>query len=163
MQIEFDEIKALLPQKFPFLMLDRVISLEQGRKVVAIKNITGNEIFFLGHFPKKAVLPGALIIESMAQAAIILFQKSCGDQAVKVNAEKLFFFGSAKVRFFRPVVPGDQLQIEVTVIKVVSTGGLVDAIASVNGTVVAKAQLGFGVQDLTGSGQNDAENVIAVD
>ncbi|MCH8292070.1 3-hydroxyacyl-ACP dehydratase FabZ [Candidatus Poribacteria bacterium] len=118
MEIKFDEVKALLPQKFPFLMVDRVISLEKGKKAVAIKNITGNEIFFQGHFPNMAVMPGALIIESMAQTAIILFRKSYeDDDATLEDEDTLFFFGGAKVRFFKPVVPGDQLQIEVTITK----------------------------------------------
>mgnify|MGYP001605645676 CR=1 FL=1 len=131
MEIKFDEIQALLPQKFPFLMVDRVISLEQGKKAVAIKNVTGNEIFFLGHFPNMAVLPGALIIESMAQTAIILFRKSDEAHGRTFDEKTLFFLGGATVRFFKPVFPGDQLQIEVTLTKAVSTGAIVEAIATV--------------------------------
>src|SRR5919106_5941572 len=134
MEIKFDEIKALVPQKFPLLMVDRVISLEKGKKVVAIKNITGNEIFFLGHFPTMAVMPGALIIESMAQTAIILFRKSAEEEGRTFDdARTLFFFGGAKVRFLKPVVPGDQLQIEVTIVKAISIGGVVKAMATVDG------------------------------
>ena len=150
MEVKFDEIKTLLPQKFPFLMVDRIISLEKGKKAVAIKNITGNEIFFQGHFPNMAVMPGALIIESMAQTAIILFRKSYEDDGATLEDEDtLFFLGGAKVRFFKPVVPGDQLQIEVTIIKASSTGGLVEAIATVDGQRVAKAdRLTFGIKRL---------------
>jgi 3-hydroxyacyl-[acyl-carrier-protein] dehydratase len=149
MEINFDEIKALVPQKFPLLMVDKVLSLEKGKKVVAIKNITGNEIFFLGHFPIMAVMPGALIIESMAQSAIILFRKTYEDSVTALEDENtLFFFGGAKVRFLKPVIPGDQLQIEVNIIKAFSIGGVVEAIATVEGQRVAKANLTFGVKKL---------------
>ena len=145
--ITFEEIKALVPQKYPFLMVDRVLSLETGKRVVAIKNITGNEIFFLGHFPNMAVMPGALIIESMAQTAIILFRKSAEAEGKTFDdASTLFFFGGAKVRFLKPVFPGDQLQIEVTIIKAISVGGVVKALATVDGQRVAQAELSFGTK-----------------
>jgi len=144
--MQFDELSALLPQKFPFLMLDRIISLEKGKTVVALKNISGNEIFFLGHFPGMAVMPGTMIIEGMAQAAIVLFRKSYEDGELRLDGERVFFFGAAKARFLKPVVPGDQLRIEVTITKAISTGGVVEGIASVDGQVVAKAELSFGVK-----------------
>ena len=144
--MQFDELSALLPQKFPFLMLDRIISLEKGKTVVALKNISGNEIFFLGHFPGMAVMPGTMIIEGMAQAAIVLFRKSYEDGEPRLDGERVFFFGAAKARFLKPVVPGDQLRIEVTITKAISTGGVVEGIASVDGQVVAKAELSFGVK-----------------
>jgi len=148
-KVGFEEIKTLLPQRFPFLMVDKIIALEQGKSATAVKNVTGNEIFFLGHFPNMAVLPGALIIESMAQTAIILFRKShTKDMAPLADPRTLFFFGSAKVRFLKPVFPGDQLQVEVTVVKAISTGGIVEATASVEGEVVARAELGFGAKSL---------------
>ena len=147
MEIRFEEIKALVPQKYPFLMVDRVLSLETGKRVVALKNITGNEIFFLGHFPNMAVMPGALIIESMAQAAIILFRKSAeAEGRVFDDDNTLFFFGGAKVRFLKSVVPGDQLQIEVTILKAISIGGVVRAVATVDGHRVAQAELSFGAK-----------------
>jgi 3-hydroxyacyl-[acyl-carrier-protein] dehydratase len=147
MVITFEEIKALVPQRFPFLMVDRVLSLETGKRIVAIKNITGNELFFLGHFPNMAVMPGALIIESMAQTALILFRKSA-EAAGRTfdNDTTLFFFGGAKVRFLKPVFPGDQLQIEVTMVKAVSVGGVVKAMATVDGQRVAHAELSFGAK-----------------
>src|SRR5215510_9401315 len=147
MVITFEEIKTLVPQKYPFLMVDRVLALETGKRAVAIKNITGNEIFFLGHFPNMAVMPGALIIESMAQTAIILFRKSAeADGRVFDDNQTLFFFGGAKVRFLKPVVPGDQLQIEVTIVKAISIGGVVKAVATVDGHRVAYAELSFGAK-----------------
>lgn len=153
MQITFDEIRELLPQKFPLLMIDRIIELEEGKRAVAVKNITGNELFFLGHFPDMAVMPGALIIEGMAQTAIVLFRKSFDDEPGFSVENKLFFFGSAKARFLRPVVPGDQLQLEVVMTKAVSTGALVEATATVDGKTVAKAVLGFGLKDLDGQSE----------
>lgn len=148
MEIGFDEIRELLPQKWPLLMVDKVLALEPGQRAVAVKNITGNEIWFLGHFPGRAVMPGALIIEGMAQVAILLFRKSFAGQVdAASNPDAAFFFGFAKVRFLKPVVPGEQLEFEVTVVKVVSTGGIVDAVARVAGQVVCKAQLGFGVKN----------------
>lgn len=149
MQLSFEEIKTLVPQKFPFLMVDRVLSLEKGKRAVAIKNITGNEIFFLGHFPQVAVMPGALIIESMAQTAIVLFRKSHEEEGVPLEDDQtVFFFGGAKARFLKPVVPGDQLQIEVTILKAISVGGVVNATAKVDGQLVAKASLSFGAKSL---------------
>jgi 3-hydroxyacyl-[acyl-carrier-protein] dehydratase len=145
--ITFEEIKALVPQRFPFLMVDRVLSLETGTRIVAIKNITGNELFFLGHFPNMAVMPGALIIESMAQTALILFRKSAEEEGNTFdNDNTLFFFGGAKVRFLKPVFPGDQLQIEVTMVKAISVGGVVKALATVDGQRVAQAELSFGAK-----------------
>jgi 3-hydroxyacyl-[acyl-carrier-protein] dehydratase len=147
MEITFEEIKALVPQKFPFLMVDRVLSLETGKRIVAIKNITGNDIFFLGHFPTMAVMPGALIIEGMAQTAIILFRKSAEEDGRAFDdADTLFFFGGAKVRFLKPVVPGDRLQIEVTMVKAISMAGVVRALATVDGQCVAHAELSFGAK-----------------
>lgn len=149
MQISFEEIKTLVPQKFPFLMVDRVLDLEPGNRAVAIKNITGNEIFFLGHFPNMAVMPGALIIEGMAQTSIILFRKSAEADGIAYDDEKtLFFFGGAKVRFLKPVVPGDQLQFDITIIKSISVGGVVKAEATVDGRKVAYAELSFGAKDI---------------
>jgi 3-hydroxyacyl-[acyl-carrier-protein] dehydratase len=149
LEIKFEEIKTLLPQKFPFLMVDKVVALEKGKSAVAVKNISGNEIHFLGHFPSMAVMPGALILEGMAQTAIILFRKSFEEELRTLDDPNiLFFFGAASARFFKPVVPGDQLRIEVTIVKAYSTGGMVEAVATVDGEKVAKGELTFGVKHL---------------
>lgn len=153
MEIRFEEIKSLVPQRYPFLMVDRVLSLEQGERAVAIKNVTGNELFFTGHFPNMAVMPGALIMESLAQTAIILFRKSYElfrksyetDSEIKVN-DKVYVFGGVTARFLNPVVPGDQLQLEVRMIKAISDGGVVEGKATVDGEKVATATLTFGVK-----------------
>jgi 3-hydroxyacyl-[acyl-carrier-protein] dehydratase len=148
--MEFDEIRKLLPQKFPFLMLDRVLELEAQRRIVAVKNITGNEIVFLGHFPGAAVFPGALVIESMAQAAIVLFRNGAIG-AGGPDEQSLFLFGAVKARFMRPVVPGDQLRIELTMTRAVSAGAIVSGLATVEGELVARAELSFGVKNTNGA------------
>jgi len=147
MTLEFDDVRRLLPQKWPMLMVDRVLEIDKGQRALAIKNITGNEIWFLGHFPDRAVLPGALLIEGFAQVAILLFRVSYdGEWPSASDPASTFYFGSAKVRFLRPVVPGEQLLMEVTTVKIISTGGIVDATARVGDEVVAEAQLSFGVK-----------------
>ena len=73
MQLDFEEIKKLIPQRFPFIMIDKVLEVEPGKEALAVKNISGNDIFFLGHFPEKAIMPGVAIIEAMAQTSIVLF------------------------------------------------------------------------------------------
>lgn len=144
MQLDFEEIKKLIPQRFPFIMLDRIIELEPGKRAVAIKNVSGNDIFFLGHFPEKAVMPGATIIEAMAQAAIVLFASDKQQDAGK--ARPLYYFGSVKARFLHAVTPGDQIRITVESVKSLPTGAYVSGEASVGETKVAEAELVFSVK-----------------
>lgn len=144
MQLDFEAIKKYLPQRFPFIMLDRIIELEPGKRAVGIKNISGNDIFFLGHFPDKAVMPGAAIIEAMAQTAIILFATAQDEQ--KEGKKPIYYFGSVKARFLHTVVPGDQLKITVENTKSLPTGAYVTAVATVEGKKVAEADLVFSVQ-----------------
>jgi 3-hydroxyacyl-[acyl-carrier-protein] dehydratase len=145
MQLDFEEIKKLIPQRFPFIMIDRVLEIEPGKHVVAVKNISGNDMVFLGHFPEKAVMPGALILEAMAQTAIILF--STGGKSESGNKKPLYFFGSAKARFLHPVVPGDQLRIKVENVKSLPTGAYVSGEAFVGDKKVSEAELVFSVKD----------------
>jgi len=106
-----EEIKEYLPHRYPFLLLDRVIAFEPGKRIVAIKNVSVNEPFFQGHFPHIAVMPGVLIIEAMAQAAAVLSLKSLGH---KNDGKWVYYFvGIDGARFKRPVVPGDTLRLEV--------------------------------------------------
>lgn len=107
--IDIKEILSILPHRYPFLMVDSVIELEPGVKVVGIKNVTVNEPFFQGHFPDNPVMPGVLIVEAMAQAAGILAFKS-GMQGTTV-----YFMSIEKVKFRKIVLPGDQLRLEVNV------------------------------------------------
>lgn len=113
-EMNIQEILKFLPHRYPFLLVDRVISIELNRSIVAVKNVTINEHFFQGHFPDKAVMPGVLIIEALAQAAGILAYKSM-DWSPE---ESIFFLGSInEARFKKIVIPGDQLQLTATVLK----------------------------------------------
>jgi len=144
MQLDFEEIKKLLPQRFPFIMIDRVTDVEPGKYAVAVKNISGNDIVFQGHFPGKAVMPGALILEAMAQTAIILF---ASNKTTERPGEKpLYFFGSVKARFLHPAVPGDQLTIKVENVKALPTGAYVSGEAFVEGKKISEAELVFSVK-----------------
>ncbi|MEW5804108.1 MAG: 3-hydroxyacyl-ACP dehydratase FabZ, partial [bacterium] len=140
MVLNFEEIKKLLPQRFPFLMLDKVIEYEPEKKITGIKNISGNEVFFQGHFPEEAVMPGALILEAMAQASIVFFKLS---YAHLQQSQPSFLFGGVRARFLKPVVPGDVLIIEMTPVKIIRTGGIMDGKVTVDGVVVTQAQLIF--------------------
>ena len=144
--ILFEEIRSLLPQKYPFLFIDRVVEFEEGKKIVCVKNVSGNEPVFVGHFPDFAIMPGVLIIEAMAQASIILFRKSLSTQQNDKNT--VFLLASVNnARFTKPVFPGDQLFIEIIVEKIVSKGAIVQATVKVDEKTVAKASLTFGIAD----------------
>jgi len=144
--ILFEEIRSLLPQKYPFLFIDRVVELEEGKKIVCVKNVSGNEPVFVGHFPDFAIMPGVLIIEAMAQASIILFRKSLSNQ--QNHKDTVFLLASVNnARFTKPVFPGDQLFIEIIVEKIVSRGAIVQATVKVDEKAVAKASLTFGIAD----------------
>ena len=144
--ILFEEIRSLLPQKYPFLFIDKVVEFEEGKKIVCVKNVSGNEPVFVGHFPDFAIMPGVLIIEAMAQASIILFKKSLPAQQNDKNT--VFLLASVNnARFTKPVFPGDQLFIEIIVEKIVSKGAIVQATVKVEEKTVAKASLTFGIAE----------------
>lgn len=111
--MEQAEIQALLPHRYPFLLVDRIKELEPNRRIVGIKNVTVNEPFFPGHFPGRPVMPGVLIIEAMAQAGGVLVFKSGGPTGKPI----VYMTGIDEAKFRRPVVPGDQLRFEVDVLK----------------------------------------------
>ncbi|MEE9605855.1 MAG: 3-hydroxyacyl-ACP dehydratase FabZ [Candidatus Scalindua sp.] len=142
--LSFEEIRKLVPQKYPFLFIDKVVELQKGSKIVCLKNISGNESFFAGHFPDFAIMPGVLILEALAQASIVLFKKSFDAEEDK---DKVFLLGSADVRFTRPVFPGDQLLLEINVEKLISKAAIVKGIARVGEKVVTKGTLSFGVAE----------------
>jgi beta-hydroxyacyl-ACP dehydratase FabZ len=136
--VDIRGILERLPHRYPFLMVDRVIELELGRRMVAIKNVTIDEPFFQGHFPDEPVMPGVLILEAMAQAGGLMIGLSRDDNP------GLFVLASLRnVRFRRPVRPGDQLRLEITGTSVRSVAPRVDAKALVGETVVAEAEIMF--------------------
>ena len=112
MTLDIRQIMEALPHRYPFLLLDRIESMEKGTKIVALKNVTINEDFFNGHFPGFPVMPGVLIVEAMAQAGGILALQDLGGE---LGTRKIFFMSIEKARFRHPVVPGDQLRIEVSI------------------------------------------------
>lgn len=136
--LNIEEIKNLIPQRYPFLMLDRVVEIKTGELIRAYKNISANEEYFRGHFPDTPVFPGALTAEAMAQAACVLLKKSIPD----LNAT-LFYVTNIKIRFFRPVAPGDQLHISVKTVKMTRIGGIFETEASVDNDIVAKGEMTF--------------------
>ncbi len=141
----FEEIRSLLPQKYPFLFIDKVIEFEEKKRIVCVKNVSGNEPVFVGHFPDFAIMPGVLIIEAMAQASIILFRKSTPTQN---DRDTVFLLAAvSNARFTKPVFPGDQLFVEISVEKIVSKGAIVQALVKVDEKTVAKATLTFGIAD----------------
>lgn len=148
MQLDFEEIKKLIPQRFPFIMIDRILEVEPGEKAVSVKNVSGNDILFLGHFPERAIFPGAAIIEAMAQTAIILFATSPSQPHFTEGGKRpLYFFGSVKARFLHPVVPGDQIMITVTNVKSLPNVSYVSGEAFVEDKKISEAELVFGVRN----------------
>jgi 3-hydroxyacyl-[acyl-carrier-protein] dehydratase len=145
MILDFEDIKKLIPQRFPFIMIDTVVELEPGRRAVSVKNVSGNDIFFLGHFPEKAVLPGAVIIEAMAQTAIVLF--AAGKERREGVMNPLYYFGSVKARFLHTVVPGDRMKITAVNVKSLPGAAYVTAEAYVEDKKVSEADLVFSVKE----------------
>ena len=134
--LDIQAIQDLLPHRYPFLLIDRILELEDMR-VVSIKNVTMNEPHFTGHFPGFPVMPGVLIVEAMAQTAGVLVLNR-----IKNRAEKLVFLAMIEqARFRKPVVPGDQLRIEVVFLKLKPSVAKIHAVATVDGVVVAEADL----------------------
>ena len=110
--IDIREIMSLLPHGYPFLLIDRILEIEPGKRIVGIKNVTYNEPFFPGHFPGRPIMPGVLIVEAMAQTAGVLAFKSISE---KEQRKPVLFLGLDNVRFRKPVVPGDQLRMELEI------------------------------------------------
>ena len=141
-----EEIKEYLPHRHPFLLIDRVLSFEADKRIVALKNVTVNEPFFPGHFPHFAVMPGVLIVEAMAQAAAVLSLKSMGH---KNDGKWVYYFvGIDGARFKRPVVPGDQLVLEVDAGRVSRGMAKFTAVAKVGDAVAAEAELLCALREL---------------
>lgn len=138
-EMSINEIKKYLPHRYPFLLVDKVLSYEAHQSIQAIKNVTTNEPFFNGHFPARPVMPGVMIVEALAQAAGILIVKTMD---APENHKHIFFLaGVDKVRFKRVVEPGDQLLLEAKVMKVKSTLWKFEAKATVNGVLACSAEI----------------------
>ncbi|HEY1340176.1 MAG TPA: 3-hydroxyacyl-ACP dehydratase FabZ [Bryobacteraceae bacterium] len=134
--LDINEIRTLLPHRYPFLLVDRIVEMDAER-VVGIKNVTANEPFFMGHFPDFPVMPGVLIVEAMAQAAGVLVLKSIPDREKKL----VLLVAIENARFRRPVVPGDTLRLEMQVIKRKASVAKMAGRATVDGQVVAEAEV----------------------
>ena len=134
--MDIERIMELLPHRYPFLLIDRVLELESTR-VRAIKNVSVNESFFVGHFPQKKVMPGVLIVEAMAQAGGVMMLSLAGPKDDRL----IFFTGIDNCRFRRPVVPGDQLVLEVELVARRSTVAKMHGRATVNGELACEADL----------------------
>jgi 3-hydroxyacyl-[acyl-carrier-protein] dehydratase len=139
--LSYEEIIRLLPHRYPFLFVDRITELEPEKRVVGLKNVTGNEPFFQGHFPGRPVMPGVLIIEAMAQVGGILARVSVPDVLKKEKEDGIFFMSMDKVKFRRPVVPGDQIVFELEPLRTGSRVWKMRGKATVNGKIVAEAEL----------------------
>jgi 3-hydroxyacyl-[acyl-carrier-protein] dehydratase len=144
--LDFEEIRRLLPQSHPFLMLDRVVELVPGERIAGLKMVSGNEGFLQGHFPRMAVMPAALILEALAQATIVLLRRSAELRGVS-EAPGLHLFGSVHARMLRPVFPGDALRLDVKLVKLLGDGGAAEGRASVDGASCAEAEMCFSKVD----------------
>ena len=133
--IDIRGIMELLPHRYPFLLVDRVVSYEPKQRLVALKNVTINEHFFLGHFPGAPVMPGVLVLEAMAQAGALLLLGDVEDRGSKL----IYFTGIDEARFRRPVVPGDQLRFTVEILKLRSRTCKIRGKAEVDGELAAEA------------------------
>lgn len=145
-------IMSILPHRYPFLLVDRVLEMEPGKRLVAIKNFTINEEFFVGHFPGHPVVPGVLLIEGMAQAGglLALAERDNRDQKL------IYFAGIERARFRRPVVPGDQVVYEIDMIRLRSNACRLSARALVEGKLAAEAILSSAMIDRVAAGNQEA-------
>lgn len=139
--LDIEEIRTLLPHRFPMLMVDRMLELTPGKRAVGVKNVTINEPFFTGHFPDRAIMPGVLILEAMAQVSGVMML-AIPDQ----EGYLAYLAGVDKAKFRKPVVPGDILVMEVSLLWLRGTLGRVSAVARVDGGVVAECELLFALK-----------------
>ncbi|MDQ2901713.1 MAG: 3-hydroxyacyl-ACP dehydratase FabZ [Acidobacteriota bacterium] len=140
--LDINQIRQILPHRYPMLLVDRIVELEQDR-IVGIKNVTGNEPFFAGHFPEFPVMPGVLIVEALAQAGGVLILGGIPDRASKL----VFLVSIDRARFRKPVVPGDQLRLELKIMKRKGTVAKMEGRATVDGVLVAEAEVMCKLQD----------------
>jgi len=136
--ITINEILSMLPHAYPFLLVDRIVEIELGKRIVGIKNVTYNEPFFPGHFPGRPIMPGVLIVEAMAQTAGVLIFKSMPEEE---HQRSVFFLGMDNVKFRKPVIPGDQLRLELEITRHRQSIWGFKGRALVDGKLVAEADL----------------------
>jgi len=134
--LDVNQIREILPHRYPFLLVDRIVEMEAER-IVGIKNVTANEPHFMGHFPEFPVMPGVLIVEAMAQCAGVLVLKNMEDRANKL----VLLVAIENARFRKPVVPGDTLRMEMKILKRKASVAKMAGVATVDGVVVAEAEV----------------------
>ena len=139
--LTYTEITEIIPHRYPFLLVDRIIELEPNKRVVGIKNVTANEPFFQGHFPGEPIMPGVLIIEAMAQVGGVLARLSIPGVMEREDADPIRFVAIDKVKFRRPVIPGDRIRLEIEPLRTGSKIWKVAGKALVDGHLVAEAVL----------------------
>lgn len=142
MELNIEQIQEILPHRYPFLLVDKVIELEPGQRAVGIKNVTMNENYFQGHFPGKPVMPGVLQVEALAQTGAIAVLS-----LEEYKGKIVYFGGIDKLRFKQKVVPGDVLKLEVELIKRRGPIGIAKAVATVDGKVAVQGEITFAIGD----------------
>lgn len=145
MELGADEIEAIIPHRYPFLLVDRIVEIDEGQSATGIKNVTANEWFFEGHFPGRKVMPGVLIVEAMAQVAAVALMKGA-----ETGGKSPLFGGIEDMRFRRPVVPGDQLRLEFALTKRRGPIGKGHVKATVDGALAAEGTISFALVSLSG-------------
>lgn len=139
--LDFEGVKKILPQRYPFLMVDLVEAFEPKKRIHARKNVTANEPYFAGHFPEQAIMPGVLLLEALAQSAILLFALS--NPGERWSATHNFYMAQSDIKFIKPVYPGDTLHLVVEAERLFTLAALVQCVATVDGEKVARAKLKF--------------------
>lgn len=142
--LDIEQIERIIPHRYPFLLVDRIIEIDEGKTAVGIKNVSTNEWFFEGHFPGKKVMPGVLIVEALAQVAAVCLLKG-----QEMAGKSPLFGGIEHMRFRRPVVPGDQLRLEFTLEKMRGPIGKGAVKATVDGKLAAEGTISFALVDLS--------------